>query len=124
MFYLPVWGADDSPPVAEPFPTTPADVTRYWYDPVRLGGEFTIRIDSKVTNLGPQNPLYAVGPVTTPSLPDGGGTHFTDIVAFLSPFMPGNHTVEIQGSLSGTAITDLYGGPLTEDITYIVHVQG
>jgi hypothetical protein len=121
MFYVPLWNADDSPPVAGVFPTTPIQAKWYFFDPAQLGASFRILIDSNTTELGPQ---YVAGPVTTPPLLDGGGTHFVTIGAFLYPLSPGTHTVRIQGGLYGKLIEATYGIPsVSEDISYTVHVS-
>jgi hypothetical protein len=122
MFYVPLWNADDSPPVAGVFPTTPSEARHYWFDADQLGAKgFLIQIDSTTTHLGER---YVAGPVTTPPLLDGGGTHYTTIGAFLNPLTPGVHTVRIEGGLFGPLIEATYGVPsLTEDISYSVRVQ-
>ena len=77
-------------------------------------------VDRESTPLGPS---YVAGPVTTPPLLDGGGTHYTTIGVFLTPLTPGTHKVEIKGTLAGAAVLAITGGtPFGEDITYTVHV--
>ena len=74
-------------------------------------------MDGKST---PVRAAYLVGPVTTPPLNDGGGTHIIQLAAFLSPMTAGTHTVEIKGEFTGQAIQPTTF--ISEDITYMVHV--
>jgi hypothetical protein len=59
--------------------------------------------------------------VTTPPLPDGGGTHYITPAAILGPLALGTHTVVIQYHVSGAAI----GGPPGFGFvaTYTIFVQ-
>jgi hypothetical protein len=122
MFYVPVLNADDSPPVVGTFPTTPSQAKHYVFDPAQLGGkDFAVQIDGKTVELGPG---YVAGPVTTRPLPDGGGTHFVTIGAFLNPLTPGVHTVRIQGGYFGAAFKTSTGLDfLGENFTYRVRVK-
>ncbi len=66
---------------------------------------------------------YVAGPVTTPPLLDGGGTHTITIGGFLAPMTPGQHTVRISGGYFGETISDTYGiGFIALDFTYRVTV--
>jgi hypothetical protein len=121
MFFVPVDNADDSPPVVEPFPTTPRGAKSYVFDPQQLGGRgFTVIIDSKSVPLGPG---YVAGPVETPPLLDGGGTHIITLGAFLGPLTPGSHTVRIKGGYFGAGIEKTYQFAfVSEDFTYQIEV--
>jgi hypothetical protein len=68
--------------------------------------DFAIQIDGRTAELGPK---YVAGPVRTQPLPDGGGTHFVTIDAFIGPLSPGVHTVRIQGGYFGEAFKATYG---------------
>ena len=120
-FFVPVDNADDSPLVVGTFPVNNREARNYIFDPEQVGGEdFAITIDGVSTQLGPR---YVAGPVTTPPLLDGGGTHIVTIGAFLAPMKPGQHTVRITGGYFGQAITDTYGiGFIALDFTYRVTV--
>lgn len=104
-FYVPVFFADDAPPLAVPgFPTNlkSADATTdYLIDAI---DDFAgvndvvatyIEVDGSVTVLG--NP-YTVG-VDSSALPDGG-SHYIVSGAFLSPLTSGTHTIGIGAILS------------------------
>ncbi len=68
-------------------------------------------------------PEYVAGPVTTPPLLDGGGTHMITIGAFLSPMAPGVDSLRIQGGYFGAGIQETYGfGFISLDFTYRVEV--
>jgi hypothetical protein len=63
------------------------------------------------------------GPVLTPPLLDGGGTHFISLAAFLTPLSVGTHTVTIQGRLAGDAFVVTTGLQFFEfTVTYEVQV--
>jgi hypothetical protein len=102
-FFVPVFNADDSPPVLGTFPTDNAQAQQYLFDPAQLGGQdFQVVVDGVTTTLGPN---YVAGPVTTPPLPDGGGTHAITLGAFLTPLTPGTHTVTISGGIFGALVS-------------------
>lgn len=121
-FYVPLEGIDDSPPILGDFPadvSNQEDVEDYVFDPQELGGSsFTITVDGNITELGPD---YVAG-VTTEPLPDGGGTHYIAIAAFLTPLPKGKHTVTIAGAFDGAAF-DPFGGGFSYEITYTVIVR-
>ncbi len=126
MFYVPVFNADDSPPVVGVFPTTRTEARNYVFDRAQLGGkDFAIQIDSKTVRLGRR---YVAGPVTTPPLldvqpPTPGGTHYLTIGAFLYPLTPGVHTIRIQGGWFGKQFKATYGTDfLWENLSYRVRV--
>lgn len=109
-FYVPIFFADDAPPLAVPgFPRNlkSADaVTDYLIDAIDAFAGVNdvvatyVEVDGNVTVLG--NP-YTVG-VDAPSLSDGGN-HYIVSAVFLSPLPPGTHTIGIGAVLSdGTQI--------------------
>jgi hypothetical protein len=105
--YVPLIYTDDSPPVFSP-PPFPADISNQsadaqYLDAVLLAtygvsGLF-LDVDGNTT---PITDDYVTGATTAP-LPDGGGTHYIVSAAFLSPFAPGQHTVDIGGYINGSA---------------------
>jgi len=107
-FFVPVAFIDDSPPILGTFPTDPSMVPNYVFGQDQLGTQnLQIIVDGRVTPIGS---AYAAGPVQTPPLLDGGGTHIITVGAFLTPLTPGTHTVTIAGEFSGTLVqqaTDL-----------------
>jgi len=120
MFFVPLWNADDSPPVAGSFPTTKKGAISYFFDPSQLGAQFRIVVDGQATTV---DGAYVGGPVTTAPLPDGGGTHLITLGVFLAPLPPGTHTVTIDGGLFGDLVSQTLGIDfLGEEITYTVNV--
>ena len=120
-FFVPLLSADDSPPVIGTFPATEAGAAAYFFGPTELGGKnFEIIVDGQSTSVGP---AYVAGPVTTPPLLDGGGTHLIQLGVFLTPLSPGLHIVTIRGEVGGPAVFSAYGiGCVLEDYTYSVNV--
>ena len=122
MLYVPVAFSDDSPPVVGDFPADVSDQqddADYFFDPDELGASgLTITVDGKATELGPG---YVAG-ATTAALPDGGGTHYIAVAAFLTPLSKGTHTVTISGALEGAAWAP-FGGGFTFDIQFTVIVR-
>lgn len=121
-FFVPVFNADDSPPVVGTWPATHEQAVGYFFDPAQLGARgLQITVDGKAAPLGP---AYLAGPVTTAPLLDGGGTHILTVGAFLSPLTPGRHTVSVNGGLFGSDISNTYGLTfIDEDISYTVTVR-
>ena len=129
MFFVPIFGIDDSPPIIGNFPPYPAEPNKaadYFLNRQQLGGHgWLITVDGHTTFLGPE---FFVGPVLTPPLADAppceGGTHFLQFGVFLTPLKGGNpHTIRFQGVLDGVALlANNSGHPFTEDITYNVQV--
>jgi len=122
-FYVPLLDADDSPPiVGGTFPTDASGAAGYFFGQDQVGAKDTeIIVDGKTTPVGA---AYLVGPVTTPPLTDGGGTHIIQLGVFLSPMSKGTHTVEIKGEFTGTAFQATYGlSFLSEYFTYVVQVR-
>ena len=122
-FFVPLWNADDSPPIVGVWPTTHQDAISYFFDPSQVGGkDFAITIDGQRTAIGS---AYLSGPVTTPPLLDGGGTHFITLGAFVPPLKPGSHTISISGGVFGQDISVTYA-PYSfeeEDFRYNVTVR-
>jgi hypothetical protein len=104
--YVPVFYTDDSPPVFSP-PPFPANINNQAADAQYLdalllasfgvSGLF-LDVDGHTT---PITDGYVTGATTAP-LPDGGGTDYIVSAAFLSPFAPGQHTVDIGGYINGS----------------------
>jgi hypothetical protein len=124
-FYVPIVYSSDVDAALWPFPdvTDPVAVSAYYFDPMQLGAEYIrIKVDGKVTTLGPG---YAAGAVT-PGLPDGGDA-YTVVAAYLTPLSKGNHTVTISSRFTGEFIA-MYpeffpGGVFESEITYTVKVR-
>ena len=113
-FYVPLIGADDSPPVLGTFPTTDRTALDYFFNADQLGGQnWVITVDGRSTAVGPE---FLAGPVTTQPLPDGGGTHAIWLAVFLTPLSVGDHTIHFSGQLEG--VLACFG----EDFTYKVKV--
>lgn len=120
-FFVPLQNASDSPPVPGTFPRTPVEAKAYFFVPSQLGARgYTIIVDGVPTRIGPE---YLAGPVKTPPLLDGDGTHMITLGAFLGPLSPGSHIVSIRGGLYGDLLSSTYDiGFLSEDFTYRVTV--
>jgi hypothetical protein len=106
-FFVPAANADDSSPFPEPFPMTPREAVPYFFGVDQYGATgWQIKVDGNPTPIGPR---YLAGPVATPPLPDGGGTHMLTLGAFLAPLPLGTHTVTVAGGFSGRAFGPTYG---------------
>ena len=102
MFYLPIFFADDSPPVAPDFPTDIDDedaIADFLYNTAGVEA-FVVQVDREITILDDD---YIRGVKTKP-LPDGGGTHYIVAAAFLTPLSPGKHSVGIGGVINGESV--------------------
>jgi hypothetical protein len=121
QFFLPLFGVDDSPPVLGTFPASEDAAGAYFFGPQQYGGrDFIIIVDGRVTPVGAE---FLAGPVKTPPLLDGGGTHFIQLGAFLTPLSLGLHTITIQGEIAGSGVLPTYGfGCLEEGFSYFVEV--
>ena len=103
MLYVPVLQNDDSPPVIGTFPDfgNREALLQYFYSQKQLGVQYTtITVDGKETSLGGD---YLVG-VSVPPLPDGGGTHYMVVAAYVSPLPVGHHTIAISALVTGAAL--------------------
>jgi hypothetical protein len=120
-FYVPVAFIDDSPPVFGTFPTDPSTVANYIFAHDQVGMKnLQIIVDGRVTPIGS---AYAAGPVQTPPLLDGGGSHIITVGAFLTPLRPGTHTVAIAGEFSGVLFQQATGLTFEQfNLTYAVTV--
>jgi hypothetical protein len=120
-FYVPVEFIDDSPPILGTFPTDPSMVANYIFAHDQTGSKnLQIIVDGRVTPIGS---AYAAGPVQTPPLLDGGGTHIITVGAFLTPLSPGTHTVAIAGEFSGVLFQQATGLTFEQfALTYTVTV--
>jgi hypothetical protein len=113
---------DDSPPVLGTFPKDPSTVANYLFAHDQIGmTNLRIIVDGRVTPIGS---AYAAGPVQTPPLLDGGGTHIITVGAFLTPLSPGTHTVAVAGEFSGVLFQQATGLNFEQfDLTYTVSVK-
>ena len=120
-FYVPLAFVDDSPPILGTFPTDPSATANYVFAPDQLGtSNLVLTVDGRATSIGA---AYAAGPVQTPPLPDGGGTHIITVGAFLTPLSPGTHTVTISGVFAGLAFQQATGLSFLQfQLTYTVTV--
>ena len=121
-FFVPLWNADDSPPIVGVWPMTHQEAIPYFFAPSQVGGrDFAITIDGHATPIGP---AYLAGPITTAPLQDGGGTHIITLGAFVHPLPAGSHTISISGGVFGSDIPETYSFAfLEQDITYTVTVR-
>jgi len=121
-FFVPLWNADDSPPIVGDFPKCASRAADYFFNSKELGATgFQIIVGGHSTLIGPSYVAFA----TTAPLLDGGGTHMITLGAYLHPLSVGTHTVEIKGELAGQVILPATGNNfnfLAEDITYTVQV--
>jgi hypothetical protein len=120
-FYMPMFNADDSPPVFGNFPTTSGGAVDYVFDAEQFGLEdFEVVVDGQATDI---NEAYLVGPIQTPPLNEGGGTHIITLGVFLPPLPVGTHTVSFSGQLAGDLISQVLGfDALAGEFTYTVNV--
>jgi hypothetical protein len=120
-FFVPMSNVDDSPPFPAPFPENREEAIPYFFGDAQYGASgWEISVDGVRTPIGSG---YLAGPVTTPPLPDGGGTHMITLGVFLHPLSPGTHTVTISGGLFGDAELPTYGiAYLASEFTYTVIV--
>ena len=120
-FFLALLVVDDSPPVLGKFPTDHQQAIPYFFGPQQYGGEdFYVAVDGRTTRLGPE---FLAGPVQTPPLSDGGGTHLIELGVFLTPLSLGLHTIIIHGEIDGAGVLSTYGISCLEEIfSYFVEV--
>jgi hypothetical protein len=120
--YVPLFFADDSPPIIGDFPDDVRDRwadAEYIFDPDEFGGSFEINVDGKSMWVGPE---YVAG-AETAALPDGGGTHAIGVAVFLKPLSKGKHKITLNLALEGDAWIAAAGGPAEEVLTYEVIVK-
>jgi len=120
-FFVPLFSVDDSPPIVGNFPSAPSGAASYFFGPTELGGRnFEVIVDGQSAAIGP---AFVAGPVNTPPLLDGGGTHLIQLGVFLTLLSPGTHVVTIRGKVGGSTLLAAYGfSCLEEDFTYSVNV--
>ena len=119
--FMPLGSFDDSPPVIGTFPSDLGSAQKYVFYPDQVGAKYEVVVDGVTTSIGPS---YVAGPVYTPGLLDGGGSHFIQVGVFLTPLSPGNHTITGRLSYTGKAFQDTYGVPsYSAEFTYSVTVQ-
>jgi hypothetical protein len=120
-FYMPMFNADDSPPVLGNFPTTSSDAVDYVFGEDQFGLEnVEVVIDGQATDIGQ---AYVVGPIETPPLNNGGGTHIITVGVFLPPLPVGTRTVSFSLQLTGDLITQALGlSAFGGEFTYTVNV--
>jgi hypothetical protein len=119
-FYVPIAYISDSPPILGDFPVNADEAKRYFVDPTQIGAHDSfINVNGTQYAIGPD---YLAGPVTTAPLPDGGGTHYMVLAAFMPPLPPGSHTVSLGATFDGAAVVKAYNGPVQFVMTYEVHV--
>ena len=94
---------DDSPPILGTFPdiNDRNAVVAYFYSAQQLGLQYAnITIDGQVFSLDERY----IAAVRVPALPDGGGTGYMPVAAYVKPLKKGTHTVEISASVTGVAV--------------------
>ena len=104
MFYVPVFSLDDSPPVIGNFPEVKdkLDLNSYVYSMNQVGIVYgMISVDGWHYLL---NKNHLTGVDVWPPLPDGGGTRYAVVAAFLKPLGLGLHTIEISAMMAGKDI--------------------
>jgi hypothetical protein len=114
--YVPLFNLTDVPPFLDPFPTTPAEASSYFFDLARYGGSFEIVVDGVATPIGPE---YLVGPITE----GGSGTELLTLGVFVGPLSVGTHTVTVNGGIYGAAVAETHGVSFIEEhLNYTVTV--
>lgn len=120
-FFVPLGEFDDSPPVVGLYPSHKSQVPDYIFGPLGYGArDYNIIVDGHKTPVGPE---FLAGPVDTPPLLNGGGTHSIQLGVFLTPMSVGTHMVTITGEVASDAFyraTNL--GCVAQDYTYVVRV--
>ena len=99
-FYVPILYVDNSPPVLGQFPEVSerTALQNYIYSQAQVGVVYAmIEVDGWHYLLTKN---YLVG-LDVPPLPDGGGTRYATVAAFLKPLAVGTHTIEINALATG-----------------------
>jgi len=99
-FYVPVLYVDDSPPVIGHFPdiSIRAGLQNYMYSQNQVGVVFAMIEVDGWHYLLTKNHLVGVD---VPPLPDGGGTRYATVAAFIKPLTVGTHTIQIESLATG-----------------------
>jgi hypothetical protein len=114
--YVPLFNLGEQPPYLEPFPSTPAEASSYFFDLTQFGGSFEIVVDGVATPIGPE---YLVGPITD----EESGTRLVTLGAFVGPLSVGTHTVTVNGGIYGAAVAATHGVSFVEEhLNYTVTV--
>ena len=102
QFFVPLAGFDDSPPVVGSFPSQSRYAADYVFGMRDYWARgYKITVDGDNTSVGPE---FLAGPVSTPPLLDGGGSHFIQLGVFLTPMTTGTHLVTIQGEVASNSV--------------------
>ena len=119
-FFVPLWAADDSPPVLPPFPIHASMAGDYFFDPALVGARDTVVIvDGQTTTLDKDYVGYAYFADALPNSAHG----IVLLGAFLTPMSVGTHTVTIKGTIAGDGVLTYWGAPCyAEDYSYLVKV--
>ena len=120
-YFVPLFTVDDSQPVLGVWPTEKSEAADYFFGAENYGDQnLAIVVDGNTTPVGAD---FLGGPVETPPLLDGGGTHLIQLGVFLKPLRSGTHTVTIQGGVFGSGVLPTYGFSCEQqDFTYVVKV--
>jgi hypothetical protein len=120
-FFVPLSEFDDSPPVVGLYPSHKSQVPDYIFGPLGYGArDYNIIVDGHKTPVGPE---FLAGPVETPPLLNGGGTHSIQLGVFLTPMSVGIHLVTITGEVASDAFYRANNfGCVAQLYTYVVAV--
>jgi hypothetical protein len=117
--FVPILYINDSPPVIGTYPSDKSGLAFYYFDPTQIGIEGAqIEVDGNVTDIGPDY----IGAVFDVALPNGG-SNCTELGAFLTPLAKGTHTITIRMAVRGEEFVNVYGSPITFELTYTVNVK-
>lgn len=136
-YFVPLWTANDLPPVIGQFPTRKYQAAAYMFGSDINAGGSRIIVDGRVTPVGPRyvgsvvgaggklDALYTPEPYYSAWYPNSPTFHLIQLGVFVAPLARGVHTVRIRGQLGNSqAFYDATGGLWCqeEDITYTVVV--
>ncbi len=124
VLYVPVYQNTSSPPLVGNYPvdiTNRRALLHYTFSRKQLGLEYArLSIDGIRF---PLNAHYVVG-ARVPPLPDGGGTQYMNVAAFLILNKKGPHTVETSARPRGDAIIEATQGSVLDfTLQYKVNVH-